>query len=164
MYVQRDTLLLADVFENFQNMCLEIYKHDPTCFLTAPGLAWQSVFKNIKVKLDLLANIDMLLMVEKSIRGGICHAFYRHSKANNNYMEDYDKNKESPDLNYRDINNFYGWAISQRLILGDFKWVEETFQFNENFIKAIMKIVMKNMFNIYKNCMNLKMIHLFYRN
>ena len=65
MYVQRDTLLLADVFENFRNMCLEIYELDPTKFLSATGLAWQAALKKTKVKLDLLTDINMLLMVEK---------------------------------------------------------------------------------------------------
>ena len=65
LYVQRDTLLLADVFVNFRNMCLEIYELDPSKFLSAPGLAWQVAFKKTKVKLDLLTDIDMLLMVEK---------------------------------------------------------------------------------------------------
>ena len=67
--IQSDTLLLADVFENFQKMCLEIYKLDPAKFLSSPGLPWQDVLKNTKVKLDCLIDIDMLLMVEKR-RGG----------------------------------------------------------------------------------------------
>ena len=95
MLVQSDTFLLADVFENFQNKCLEIDKLDTARFLTALGLAWQAAFKKTKVKLDLLTDINMLLMVEKSIRGGIYHAIHRYSKANNKYMKDYDKNKES---------------------------------------------------------------------
>ena len=76
MYIQGDTSLLADVFENFRNMCLEIYELDPAKFLSAPGLAWQAAFKKTKVKLDVLTDIDMLLMVEKGIRGGICHSIY----------------------------------------------------------------------------------------
>ena len=85
---QSNTLLLADVFENFQNMCLDIYELDPANFLSAPGLAWQAALKNWKVKLDLLTDIDMLLMVEKCIRGGICHSIYRYIKDNNKYMKD----------------------------------------------------------------------------
>ena len=77
MYVQNGTLLLADVFANFRIMCFKIYELNPTCFLTAPGLAWQAALKKAKVKLDLLTDIDMLLMVEKGIRGGICHSIYR---------------------------------------------------------------------------------------
>ena len=114
LYVQSNTLLLADVFENFRNMCLKIYERDPAKFLSAPGLAWQAALKKTKVKLDLLTDIDMLLMVEKGIRGGICHSIYRYAKANNKYMKDYDKNKESSYLQYWDVNNLYGWAMSQK--------------------------------------------------
>ena len=87
--------MLADVFGNFRNMCLKIYELDPARFLAAPGLAWQTILKKAKVKLDLLTDIDMLLMVEKGIREGIYYSIYRYSKANNKYMKDYDKNKDS---------------------------------------------------------------------
>ena len=68
--------MLADVFENFRNRCFEIYELDPEKFLSAPGLVWQAALKKTKVKLDLLTDIDMVLMVEKGIRGGICHSIY----------------------------------------------------------------------------------------
>ena len=71
-YAKSDSLLLADVFENFRNMCLEIYELDPTYFVSAPGLAWQACSKKIGVKLELLTDYEMLLMVGKEIRGGIC--------------------------------------------------------------------------------------------
>ena len=88
-------LLLADTFENFRNMCLKIHELDPTHFFTAPGLVWQAALKKIKVELDLLTDIDMLLRIEKVIRGEICQSVYRYAKANNKYMKDYDQNKES---------------------------------------------------------------------
>ena len=91
LYVQCDTLLLADVFENFRDKCTEIYELDPAHFLSAPGLAWQACLKKTKVKLELLTDIDMLLMVEKGIKGGICQATHRYAKANNKYMNNYDK-------------------------------------------------------------------------
>ena len=91
MHVQCDTFLLAGVFENFRNKCIEIYKLDPAHFLSAPGLAWQACSKKTKVELELLTNIDMLLMVEKGIRGGICQAIHRYAKANNKYMKNYVK-------------------------------------------------------------------------
>ena len=76
-YVQSNTLLLADVFENFQNICLEIYELDPARFLAAPGLAWQAALKKTKMKLDQLTHIDMLLTIEKGIRGRMCHGIQR---------------------------------------------------------------------------------------
>ena len=74
-------------------------------------------------------------MVEKGIRGGISHSIYRYAKANNKYMKDYSKNKESSYLQYWDANNLYGWAISQKLPVNNFGWIEDTSQFNEDFIK-----------------------------
>ena len=76
LYVLSDTLLLADVFENFRNMCLKIYEINSIRFITAPGLAWQAAWKKTKVRLDLLTAILMLLIAEKSIMGGICHSIY----------------------------------------------------------------------------------------
>ena len=95
MYVQSDTLLLADVFEKFRNMFQKICKHDIAKFLSAPELAWEVALKKDKVKLDLLTDIDMLLMAENDIRGGKCHSIYRCAKDSNKYVKDYDKNKES---------------------------------------------------------------------
>ena len=109
LYVQSDSLLLADVFENFRNNCIEIYERDPTHFLSAPGLAWQACLRKTKLNLELLTNIDMLLMVEKGIRGGICQAIHRHAKENNKYMKNYDKNIESSYLIYLYANNLFGW-------------------------------------------------------
>ena len=83
LYVQSNTLLLADVFENLRDKCIEIYELDPAHFLSAPGLAWQACLKKTGVKLELLTDIDMLLMIEKGIRGGICQAIHRHPKVNN---------------------------------------------------------------------------------
>ena len=60
--------MLANVFENFRNICLKIYELDPTKFVSAPGLAWKVALKNTRVKLDLETDIDMLLMVEKGIK------------------------------------------------------------------------------------------------
>ena len=76
-------------------MCLKIYHLDPVKFISAPGLARKATLKKTEVKLELLADIDMLLIVEKDIRGGICYAIYRFAKSNNKYMKEYDKNKES---------------------------------------------------------------------
>ena len=63
----------------------------------------------------------MLLMVEKGIRGGICHAIHRYAEANNKYMKNYDKDMESSYLEYLDANNLYGWTLSQKLLVNCFK-------------------------------------------
>ena len=135
LYVQSDTLLLADVFENFRNKCLEAYELDPAHFLSLSGLAWQACLKKTNIELELLTDYDMLLMVEEGIRGGICHSIHRYAKANNEYMNNYDKNKESSYIQYLDANNLYRWAMSQKLPVNKFKWIEDTSQINEDFIK-----------------------------
>ena len=136
LYVKIDTLLLTDIFEKFRNMCLNIYELDPVYFVSAPGLAWQACLKKTGVKLELLTDIDMLLMVEKGTRGGICQATHRYAKANNKYMKNYNKNIESSYIEYLNANNLYGWTMSQKLPVNDFKWVkQELSKFNEDFIK-----------------------------
>ena len=77
----------------------------------------------------------MLLMVEKSIREGICHSIYRYAKANSKYMKDYDKNKESSYPQYCDVNNLYGWVMSQKFLVNNFEWIKHTTQFNEDLMK-----------------------------
>ena len=77
----------------------------------------------------------MLLMVEEGIRDGICHAIHRYAKANNKYMKNYDNNEESLYIQYLGANNLYGWAMSQKLPLNGFKWLEDTSRINEEFIK-----------------------------
>ena len=123
LYVQSNTLLLADVFKNFRDKCIEIYELDPVHLLSSPGLAWQAYFKKTGVKLELLTDNDMLMIIEKGIRGGMCHATYRYAIANNKYMKNYDKNKESSYLEYLDANNQYGWVMLQKLPVGNFKWI-----------------------------------------
>ena len=100
--------------------------------MSAPGLAWQACLKKTKVKLKLLTDIDMLLMVEKGIRGGICQAIHRHTKANNKYIKNYNKKIESSYLAYLDASNLYGWAMSQKLPVNGFTWVKNLSRFNDN--------------------------------
>ena len=78
----------------------------------------------------------MSLMVEKEIRGGICHSINRYTKSNNKCMKNYDKNKESSYLKYWDVNNLYGWAMSQKLPVNDFKWVKDLSKSDEPFLKS----------------------------
>ena len=131
LYFQSDTLLLADVFADFRNTCLKVYELDPAHFLSLPGLAW----KKTNIKLELLTDYDMLLMVEEGIRGRICHVIHRYAKTNNKYMKDYDENKASSYIQYLGANNLYGWAMSQKLPVNGFKWIEDTSEINEEFVK-----------------------------
>ena len=108
----------------------------PYKFPFNPRISMASSFKKTKVELELLANIGMLLMVEKGIRGGICHSVNRYAKVNNKYVKDYDKNKEVSYLKYWDVNNLYERAVSQKLSVNGFKWVEHLSEFDECFIKS----------------------------
>ena len=135
LYVQSDTTLLADAFENFRDKCIEKYELDPAHFLSAPGLAWKTCLKKTQVELELLTENDMLIMHEERTRGGMCQATYRYAKANNKYMKNYDENKESSFLIYDDANNLYGFAMCKKLPVSDFKWVDDLSIFTEDFIK-----------------------------
>ena len=126
LYNETDVLLLADVFEKFRNICLENYKLDPAHYFTAPGLSWDVALKMTKVKLELLSDIDMLLMVEKGIRGGVSMISNRYSEANNKYMN-YKFNPSEPSkyIQYLDANNLYGAAMSMKLPTHGFKWMND---------------------------------------
>ena len=115
LYAQTDTLLLADMLENFRNKCIEIYGPDPVYVVSTPGLAWQACLKKTEVKLELLTDYDMILMIEKGISGGICQATHRYAKANKKYMKNYAKNIESSYIEHLDANNLYEWAMSQKV-------------------------------------------------
>ena len=124
LYNITDVLLLADVFENFQDLCLKIYELDPVYYFTAPGLAWDACLKMTRINLELLSDEDMLLMFEKGIRGGISIISNRYGEANNKYMrKGFNKNKPSKYLMYLDANNLYGCAMSEKLPTHGFKWL-----------------------------------------
>ena len=121
IYMINDVLLLADVFENFRNLSVDVYELDPCWYYTSPGLAWDAMLKKTRVELEVLNDVEKYLMIEKGIRGGIVNAVKRYAKANNKYIEDFDSEKPSNFLVYLDANNLYGWAMCQKLPTGDFQ-------------------------------------------
>ena len=126
LYNKSDVLLLADVFENFRDVCMKNYQLDPAWYYTAPGLAWDACLKKTGVELELLSDPDMLLMFEKGIRGGISMISNRHGKANNSYMDDeYDDKRATKYITYLDANNLYGWAMCKHLPTRNFKWMDD---------------------------------------
>ena len=123
LYLKTDILLLTDVFENFRKTCLTYYKLDPLHYITSPGLAWDAMLKMTGINLELITDIDMQLFIEKGLRGGISYIAHRYATANNKYIKNYDPNKQFSYITYLDANNLYGWAMSQPLSYGNFRWV-----------------------------------------
>ena len=107
------------MFEAFRNKCMNQYGLDPAHFYTSPGLFWRSCLKFTEVKLEVLTDPDMLLMLERGIRGCITQAAHQYAKANSKYMGK--PEGESSFLQYLDANNLYGWAMIQKLRTGGFK-------------------------------------------
>ena len=125
LYLRMDVVLLANVFEAFRDTCLKHYKLDPVHFYTSPELAWRTCLKHTGIRLELLTDPDMLLMFERGIRGGITQAVRKYAAANNPYMGDkFNPNEDNTYLQYLDANNLYGWAMSQPLPTGGFKWTD----------------------------------------
>ena len=127
VYLKADVLLLADVFENFRKTCLQYYGLDPCHYFTSPGLSWDAMLKITNIRLDLISDVDMYQFVEKGMRGGVSYIANRYGKANNKYMKDFDENAPEKHIMYLDANNLYGWAMSQYLPTGGFKWLNEEF-------------------------------------
>ena len=125
LYLKSDILLLADVFENFRKTCLQYYKLDPCHYFTSPGLSWDAMLKMTDIKLELITDIDMYQFIEKGLRGGVSYIANRYGKANNKYMKEYDEKAPSKYIMYLDANNLYGWAMSQYLPTGNFKWLSQ---------------------------------------
>ena len=127
VYQKADVLLLTDVFENFRKTCLEYYKLDPCYYFSAPGLSWDAMLKMTNIRLNLISDVDMYQFVEKGMRGGVSYIANRFGEANNKYMKDFDENASEKHIMYLDANNLYGWAMSQYLPTGGFKWLNEEF-------------------------------------
>ena len=125
LYLKTDVLLLVYVFEKFINTCLEYYGLDPCLYFMSPGLSWDVMLKMIGTELELISDIDMHLFIEIGMRGGISYIAKRFSKANNKYIQSYDDKKPNKYITYLDANNLIGWAMSQYLPHGGFKWLNQ---------------------------------------
>ncbi|XP_053202895.1 uncharacterized protein LOC128387677 [Panonychus citri] len=123
IYLKVDVLLLASIFENFRSTSLKQFGLDPCHYFSTPGLTWDAALKVTKTKLDLLTDIDMILMIENGIRGGISCAMTRHVVANNPLSENYDEGKPNSYIAFLDVNNLYGYALSDYLPINNFEWV-----------------------------------------
>lgn len=137
IYLERDVLLLCDVFENFRDDSLTAYGIDPTYNYTMPGMSWQCMLKNINkknkekkdhIEIELMHDYDMFLMIEKGIRGGNSMIAHRYSEANNKYMNNYDEKKDDKFIFYIDACNLYGWAMMQKLPYSDLKFQDVTIE------------------------------------
>lgn len=140
LYLVSDVLLLADVFENFRNVCMRFYDLDPPHYFSLPGLAWDAALKMSKICLQLLDDYEMFMFVERAKRGGISVIVHRFAVANNKYVKVnvYDKESDSTFIKYLDANNLYGWAMIQALPYGDFVWADE--EYVNNFAEILPTI------------------------
>ena len=156
LYNKTDVLLLADVFENFRNICMKNYRLDPAHYFTAPGLAWDACLKMTNVELELLSDIDMLLMIEKGIRGGVSMISNRYGKANNKYMgKSFNEKEPSKYIQYLDANNLYGWAMSKPLPTHGFEWMKvdelETWELHSCILEVDLEYP-KNLHDLHNDC------------
>ncbi|CAG9815546.1 unnamed protein product [Phaedon cochleariae] len=120
-----DILLLADVFGQFRTCCLRTYNLDPAHYYTLPGFTWDAMLKYTNQELELITDPGMFLFVEQGIRGGLSQACSkRRAHANNEYIPDHNPSKADSFLMYYDVNNQYGWAMSQALPYGGFEWTD----------------------------------------
>ena len=134
LYVQLDTLLLADVFESFRKTCQKEYQLDPAYFVSLPSFAFQACLKITKVKLESLTDENMLLMIEEGT-GGLCQAIQHCETSNNKHVKNFNKDIISSFLEYLDANNLYGWAMSKKLPIRKFKWSKNLSIYTEESIK-----------------------------
>ena len=129
-YLKKNVLLSANIFGRFIDTCLKFYGLDPCHYFTSPGLSWDAMLKMTGVKLEKMLDIDKYLFTEKGLRGGISYIAKRYAKANNKYMNDYDPKKPSTFKTDLNMNNLYGWVMSEYLPYGGFKWLKNVDEFD----------------------------------
>lgn len=124
LYLKTDVLLLTDIFEKFRQTCKNHYRLDPAFYVTAPSLSWDAMLLKTKVKLELIEDLDMIRMIQRGIRGGICLCSTRYASANNKYLSNYNPSDPDNYLLYVDCNNLYGFALCSYLPHSDFELIE----------------------------------------
>ena len=117
-YLRKDTGLLKDVFEKFIDTCLKYYELDPSHYFNSPGLSWDAILKMTNIELEKISDNDKYLFIEKRLRGGISYIAKRYAKANNQYLSNYGPKKPSTFISQLDMNNLYGWSMSEYLPYG----------------------------------------------
>ena len=124
LYLTLDVLQLSDIMENMVDNGLSLYKLDPLHYVSLPGYSWDSALKYSKVRQETFTDeqLDMYLMIEANLRGGMSTITNRFAKGNNKYMNDFDEKQDSSYNIYLDANNLYGHSMSQPLPVGGYKW------------------------------------------
>ena len=117
--------------EKFIDTCVKYDRLDPCHYFSSPGLSWDAMLKMKNIELEKISDIDKFLFIEKGLRGGIFYIAKNHSKANNKYFNDYDPQKPSTFVSYLDMNNLYGWAMSEYLPCRRFKWLKNIDKFDK---------------------------------
>uniref|UniRef100_A0A8D8SD21 DNA-directed DNA polymerase n=1 Tax=Cacopsylla melanoneura TaxID=428564 RepID=A0A8D8SD21_9HEMI len=124
LYLKSDVLQLTEVFEDFRHFMMKTYGLDPVYYFSIPGLSFDCMMKHTGVEISLLQDIDMQLMIERSIRGGISQCSQRYAESNNHHMgNSYNPDLPSTYLTYLDANNLYGYSMVKKHPLKDFKWM-----------------------------------------
>ena len=119
-------LFLADIFEKFRSVCLNIYRLDPSHFFWAPSLSWESMPISTKVKLGLLQDIDMLMFFERRVRGGINGVRdWRHFTANNAHLDNFDPRQKATFGAFYDATSLYAGKMQKMMPLDNYKWNSE---------------------------------------
>ena len=129
-YLEKNIFLSAVVFKKFIVTCLKFYGLDPCHYFSSPGFSWEAILKMINVKLEKVSDIDKYLFIEIGLRGGISYIAKRYAKANKKYMNDYDSKKKSAFISYLDMNNLYGWTMSEYLRYEGFEWLKNVDEFD----------------------------------
>lgn len=125
LYLKTDVMLLADVFETFRKLIMEVYELDPCHYLTLPSLSWDAMLKTTGVKLDLITNQELYDFIQRGIKGGITQLNVKEAKANNKWMKDkYNPNEPDVCLDYYDANNLYGKAMCSNLPEKNFEFLD----------------------------------------